>query len=310
MSLWYWHAPHDAYISAVHWQGLGHRPGNNVAGNTTYFAGIGNILAGWSAVSEWGGQAHWNYHQPTSPDHTWSQMAMTGLITKGNGARSLGGYSRLDGATVYLNDDFNPAASLHQHSHMAGGDNKTSWLDSNATPPWFRLHLGDRGLGLWEYSVLRADNGANLTGAPRYGCVGNSIIRCPNLQDSGNLYYWQHALPEGVTPARAIVKDINERVGYSPTWYLRIDRTPPSIDIPQAPWIDGQTLMVPSVRLDITATDGAFWSGQAHERSGVTRVRVTVDGNVRHDQSWGCDTSCQRIVHFDLLPARTRSRRR
>ena len=289
---WTWNTPANSYVSHVTWDNTRHQPGNDIAGNTYAYAGVWNINCGcWQAFYEWGNAAHWTFEQPAG--HTTSRsQPYFGLRTQGDGVRGSGGFfgapgghSGLEGAVVYLNDAYDPRASLQYHSDFVTS-NATRWFASNPVNLTWRLQLDDAGLGIWKYTVIRPDTGTYLTGEPSYACGGGGGARsCPKSLLTPTHYYWQdalNALPEGAAPVQGKVWDINERVGYTPWWYIRIDRSAPTVDLTGALVTGEQTPIVAGqASLHINARDGSTAS-PAQQRSGIKRVEVWVNNKLAY----------------------------
>lgn len=305
---WYWWAPPDSYISSVLWLGLNHHPGNNVAGNSSQYAGIAaGGMVGWAAYYEWGNQAHWDYQEWANANHQYAGYVVAGLRMNGAGVRS-GAYAGVEGASVYLNDDYNPTAALLHHTPGLTGPNanEAPWIDPAVTNPTYQLRLADRGLGVYNYSVVRNADGVAVDGPVTAWCTGAHAAPCPLNWDSPVESYNVAALPNGVVPVHAVVHDVNGRVGYSPTWNLRIDRQVPTNEISGALFVAREGGIVGDGPTDVydIARDGDG-SSNATAQSGIKRVQLTADGSVVYDSGdLACaSSSCAYGFAYELRPA-------
>jgi hypothetical protein len=280
---WTWQAPPDSYISGILWDKLNTNPGSGGTGNTVASVGIFQPGYWWITYNEIPYQTHQQLWQAVpANNHGAASQAWVGLAMPSSGVRS-GAFVGTEGATIYLNDDYNPTVSLRAHTPapVAPSLNEMPWADPAKTPLSYKLNLADRGLGVWQDSVVRNDNGAAVSGPVTIPCLGTHAAPCPLSYVTADQGYWSSALPEGIVPVHAVVKDINERSAPSPTWNLRIDRQTPENRISGSLWdANNTTIGNGPLSVSVTARDDSTTTHPSPaDQSGIARAYVTVDAD-------------------------------
>ena len=195
----------------------------------------------------------------------------TELQTGGVRSQWLDAY--MGGAIAYLDDPEIPTPDPLIHSVSPN-----QWTQGNET----RTVIGsatDPGLGVKWFNLERQGTNGQyfyLTQA-QHPCTATRQSRCPRSW-SATLGYSTTSLPEGITNYKLRAFDpgyADNNESSQQTWPVKIDRTPPSLDVTGALRSADDGLTDPQYAVNLIARDGDSSSPSA-QRSGVERVTVTV----------------------------------
>ncbi len=277
---WIWSPPAGAYIMSVWFDGLRH-----MAAGTHLYTGLYGQT--WGSVNNTAGDlAYGQYtHVPDSPYNAW--LAVVGLWMDGSYTRPHQGIAAVRGVNIRLGDLDPPTVSLAAITPALDSSARTPWIDDAARPAQVTVNASDGGLGLKSVEVVRDVSGARVGGVD-HGCAGHRSSPCPR---SWSPSFRLGQLPEGLNAIQTRTRDIVDNQASGPHWTQRIDRTPPDITLSGElvdHATDGQLGANPAIH--VHATDGSLTSA-ATQRSGVKRVRLSVDGEVYEDYT-APETTC------------------
>jgi len=183
-----------------------------------------------------------------------------------------------DGATVWMLDMTPPSARLADHS--------PEWVDAEAP---IEIEARDRGLGVKAFS-LRLDSGAERIRT--HACAGDRFDRCPNNDSyypsngarvAGNSFtYDTSGLSEGEHTLTAKAKDFADNWSQPQAMQVTVDHTDPDLEL-QGGLASNEDQMIgqDDLAVGVAATD---------EASGVTSLKLLIDGEQLDDITQNCET--------------------
>ena len=338
---WQWTPPALSYISELAISGV-----NHAAYATAAFGGVvgppGWVVSAFQDNNWTGGYWEWSTARGNAVPRYDDDKVVVGMMSRFNGNYAYG-TAGARGVSVILRDGWTPDPVSFTHISVRKPDGTApgvQWRTGQAVPEtvWFdpatddlavQAQATDLGLGLKMVALVR--RGATPSNdqwiwGPTFECKGDAYSVCPGYWKNPSVEtvqpQYEYLLPEGVSDVWLRADDINGLSGYGHPYgaagkpqgtygvtRLRVDRTAPVIDVPQEAMLN-QTLYGSSYRFSITARDGTAGSTLAWHGSGVTRMRITVDGNEKPlilgdnvsktSPEWTCDSNCARTVEFDL----------
>lgn len=231
-------------------------------------------------------------HYPSNPQLGNSVLFMTFMGGDYPGQAWENFTSYLGGAETHIGDEELPQMSSPIHTTNGSSGLPSGWIDTADFSVVTRAQ--DGGLGVKQFKLIVPGYADKLR---THACLGDRTDRCPISQVyrsdgarvTGNSFTYRSAsssptMPEGVNTVKATAKDLVGNWSQNQTWQIRVDRTPPAIDLsgPLKEASDaGTALDAENYRLDITATDGNR-SEPRLERSGVRSIYVSVDGETQY----------------------------
>lgn len=290
---WLEAAPRDSYISWFSYAWLSHWPASTCVGmgiakpdnatwedvNTpcTAFKASSDTLCVRRASDPWN---PCDLRYGTERNTARFQLWMSGAGTRTWQATTLMGQSY-----IVLSDRNNP--------NITQAPSDTGWVDGEATLS-APVSGSDAGLGMQYLHI----NGPGLSQSYRAHvdddpskpeCTGRHSAYCP-ASSSHTFSYSTSTLPEGINTFSADAQDIIDRHDPSdPTWKVKVDRTPPAMALSGSlKDRENQELPPGHYELAARATDGDPAGTNAQRRSGVKRLRISVDGEPYVTDSQDC----------------------
>jgi streptogramin lyase len=216
-----------------------------------------------------------------------SRTAFVGIHADSGSKLNCGRDYQLGGASLYLDDPEQPSAS-------ATSGYPTGWVKSGTS---FTVSGpgSDPGLGLKKATLYPAQA---VTQTKELGCDGHYSNPCPNN------YTFQFStgagsFDEGEKTVEFKVEDALGKPSNTHTWTMKIDRTPPEIELAgQLAQATDETegdgkddkdkpLPLPVYNLTVNATDGVLNPANGgQKRSGVKKIQVFIDNRSTPEQTW------------------------
>ena len=145
------------------------------------------------------------------------------------------GWSDLRSATVLLQDRNTPAITNVSHSNPV----PSGWVRSYSSTASATTH--DDGLGMWGYSLTTPKvGGGTEVQETGHQCAfgdgtafssGNRNSRCPQDWTTPGLSYSTATMPDGENTVSVGAKDIVATHAAPRSWTVKVDRTPPKVDV-------------------------------------------------------------------------------
>jgi tripartite motif-containing protein 71 len=220
-----------------------------------------------------------------------TRTAFVGIQAGGTVNLACGRDYRLGGATLFLDDPENPSAG-------APSGYPTGWIKSGQS---FTINAPASDPGLGVYAATLSPGGSPPV-EKKQGCNGHYSSACPGS------YTFQFPIgaasfDEGEKPVRFSAKDALEKGSNTQEWNLKVDRTPPEIDLAgelatATDETEGDSkddkdraLPLPVYNLTINTTDGRVGTvanpvQPAEKRSGVKKIQVFLDANTTPLKTW------------------------
>ena len=209
----------------------------------------------------------------------------------GSAPRKAGGIANMGGALVKISDRNAPSV---EHGDIPGG-----WAPSHQLS--FRAR--DTGLGLRRMAVS-SPTAPGWAGVEKtWDCDGSRFARFENRCSSE----WEELeyatggssldgvpLPDGIHTLRAVAEDGLPQSSAPKDATVKIDATPPDVDISGALWDFKDRVVTQTDRLDIhvNAADGVPDGPDSDRRSGVASIEVKVGDKQIGFTSQTCEDSC------------------
>ncbi|HEX6204906.1 MAG TPA: DUF6531 domain-containing protein [Solirubrobacterales bacterium] len=250
------------------------------------YIGVWNDYSGW-VVRNNAFPSGWVNSVDVSNLPVGSRTAFVGIHADASSKLNCGRDYRLGGATLYLDDPENPSAG-------ATSGYSTGWIKSGAS---FTINgpASDPGLGV--YSATLSPGGSPPV-EKIHGCTGYYSSPCPG-NHTFQFPIGAASFDEGEKPVKFSVKDVLGKPSNTYQWNLKVDRTPPEIELAgQLAQATDETegdgkddkdkpLPLPVYNLTVNATDGVLNPSEgAQKRSGVKKIQVFIDNRPTPEQTW------------------------
>ena len=267
---------------------------NGCAANEPHpYVGVWNDSSGWKVLNNAypGGWATSIDTGPTQNLGAGTRTAFVGIQAGGNVTLNCGRDYQLGGATLFLDDPENPTAG-------AAYGYPTGWVKGGQSVT-INAPVSDPGLG--AYSATLSPGGSPPV-EKRQGCNGHYSSACPGSQ-TFQFQVGAASFDEGEKAVRFSAKDSLEKPSNTVEWMMKVDRTPPEIDLAGQLAIatdetegDGKdendrALPLPVYNLTVNTTDGRVGTATspiqpAERRSGVKKIQVFLDTKTTPEATW------------------------
>jgi hypothetical protein len=250
------------------------------------YVGVWNDYSGW-VVRNNAFPSGWGTNVSAVNLPVGSRTVFVGIHADSTSNLNCGRDYRLGGAALYLDDPENPTVS-------ATSGYPTGWIKNGAT---FTINApaSDPGLGLKKAFLYPAQA---VTQTKELGCDGHYSNPCPNN------YTFQFqtgagSFDEGEKTVQFSAEDILGKPSNTHTWTMKVDRTPPEIELAgQLAQATDETegdskddkdkpLPLPVYNLTVNTTDGVLNPANGgQKRSGVKKIQVFIDNGYTPVQTW------------------------
>jgi YD repeat-containing protein len=263
------------------------------------YVGVWNDWSGWKVRSN-AYPTGWGSYVDTGSGQNLGGGTRTVFVGIHAGATSnlnCGRDYQLGGATLFLDDPEHPTAGATS-GYPSGWAKKGSTFTINAP-------ASDPGLGVKKASLSL---GGSVLLHRELGCDGHYSNPCP-ANHTFQFPIDAASFDEGEKQLRFSAVDAIEKPSNTYEWRLKVDRTPPEIDLggelavateetvsddKDADDKDDKPLVLPVYKLAIDATDGKDPRkeaiGEGDKRSGVKKIEVFIDDSTTPQQTWEAST--------------------